>query len=69
MILRQTGLHDARDVLQFLMTMLCAFPDLITFAKLTLTIPVSSAKSESSFSTLNDSQNLSQVKCVKAEIE
>jgi len=52
MILGQTGLHNAEDVLQFLMTMPCAFPDLVTFTRLTLTIPVSSANSERSFSTL-----------------
>ena len=42
----------SEDVFSFLMTMPCVFQDLITFARLTLTIPVLSATSERRFSTL-----------------
>ena len=39
-------------VLKALNDMSCAFPDLVTFTRLVLTIPVSSAGAERSFSTM-----------------
>ena len=45
-------MQSAEDVLQFLQPMRCAFPDVVTFLQLVITIPVSSAQAERSFSSL-----------------
>ena len=46
------SLSHPEDVLQLLMSMQTAFPDLVLFGQLVLTIPVSSANAERSFSAL-----------------
>jgi len=45
-------LKDPEDVLDHLLPLKAAFPDLILFGQLVLTVPVSSANAEQSFSTL-----------------
>ena len=54
-MLKQTGnggLKTTEDILQFLLPMKSAFPDFVKFLQLVLTIPVSSAQAERSFSCL-----------------
>lgn len=45
-------LQTPEDLLQLLLPMRCAFPDVVTFVQLVLTIPVSSAQAERSFSCM-----------------
>lgn len=76
MTLRQTELHDAEDVLQFVMTVPCAFSDLVHcrvhlhYIKY-IYINNSCIFSQTPKEVFNheESQNLSQVKHVRTEIE
>lgn len=53
----QDKVSSTQDVLQVLLSMECAFLDLVVFTKLVLTIPVSSAGAERSFSTMKRVKN------------
>ena len=52
MLTTKVSLKDPEDVLDLILSMKAAFPDLALFGQLVLTMPVSSANAERSFSTL-----------------
>lgn len=51
-MLTKASLKDPEDVLDLVLSMKAAFPDLALFGQLVLTMPVSSANAERSFSAL-----------------
>jgi hypothetical protein len=52
MLKRTDSITSTQDLLQYLLPMKCAFPDFVKFIQLVLTIPVSSAQAERTFSCM-----------------